>query len=162
MNPQKQSNSLIAGLRATNELLLKNEMIEEKKDQVVDTEAEGKEADKARGKKAPQSRTELSRSDSTGSGRKFLAPTLSDPQARINKDRFNDSKKKAVKPTMKAQHLPHLTEMSHLAFHTHHPVHGHILEQPHNVTNHNVNLAFEVHDWWSEQVIFQESSDEES
>ena len=89
---------------------------------------------------------------------------MSDPQARANKDRFTDSKKKAVKPTMKAQHLPHLTEMSHhLSFHhQHHPVHGNIMEQPHNVTNHNVNLAFEVHDWWSEQIIFQESSDEES
>lgn len=154
---------MIAGLRATNEMLLKSEMIEEKKDQVVDIEAESKEADKARGKKAP-SRTELSRSDSTGSGRKFLAPTLSDPQARANKDRFNDSKKKSVKPTMKTN-LPHLTEMSHhLSFHGqhHHQVHGHILEQPHNVSNHNVNLAFEVHDWWSEQIIFQESSDEES
>ncbi|KAL7048988.1 hypothetical protein ACKWTF_003558 [Chironomus riparius] len=161
---QQQSNSLMAGLRATNEIIPKNEYIEEKKDKEAEAEAEVKEVDKNRGKKAPPTRTELSRSDSTGSGRKFLAPTLSDPQARANKDRFPDSKKKAVKPTMKAQHLPHLTEMSHhLSFHhQHHPVHGNIMEQPHNVTNHNVNLAFEVHDWWSEQIIFQESSDEES
>lgn len=161
---QQQTNSLMAGLRATNEIIPKNEFIEEKKDKEAEAETEVKEVDKNRGKKAPPSRTELSRSDSTGSGRKFLAPTLSDPQARANKDRFTDNKKKAVKPTMKAQHLPHLTEMSHhLSFHhQHHPVHGNIMEQPHNITNHNVNLAFEVHDWWSEQIIFQESSDEES
>jgi hypothetical protein len=149
---------LIAGLRATNEFIPKNEFIEEKKDLSVENEAEGKEAEKARTKKVPQN--SLSRSDSTGSGRKFLAPTLSDPQARANKDRFNDSKKKVTKQSMKAQHLPNLTEISH--HHLHHQMHGHIMEQPHNVINHNVNLAFEVHDWWSEQIIFQESSDEES
>lgn len=124
----------------------------------IDNEAEVKEAEKARGKKPSSA---LSRSDSTGSGRKFLAPTLSDPQARANKDRFNDSKKKSTKQSIKSQHLPHLTEISH--HHSLHGAHHHVLmEQPHNVTNHNVNLArCEVHDWWSEQIIFQESSDEE-
>lgn len=65
---------------------------------------------------------------------------------------------------MKSQHLPHLTEViHHHSLHLqHHTMHGHIMEQPYSVTNHNVNLAFEVHDWWSEQIIFQESSDEES
>lgn len=151
---------MIAGLRATNEFIPKNEFIEEKKDLLVDNEQEGKEAEKTRGKKGVP--TVLSRSDSTGSGRKFLAPTLSDPQARANKDRFNDSKKKPSKQSMKSQHLPHLTEISHhhSLHHQHHPVHGHLIEQPH-VTNHNV-MVHDVFDWWSEQIIFQESSDEES
>lgn len=155
-NQQKQSNSLIAGLRATNEMMMRNEQIEEKKEASAENDNDGKELEKTRKKvQGP-----LSRSDSTGSGRKFLAPTLSDPQARGSKDRFNDSKKKSVKS--KAQHLPHLTEATyHHTLHYHHPGH-HNLEQQQNLTNHHVNLAFEVHDWWSEQIIFQESSDEES
>lgn len=125
--------------------------MEEKKETSIDIEgAELKEAEKNRLKKA---QNVLSRSDSTGSGRKFLAPTLSDPQARVNKDRFTDGKKKSVKQNIKTTHLPNLTEISH------HHHHGHHMEQP--VTNHNVNLAFEVHDWFTEQIIFQESSDEE-
>lgn len=136
---------------------MRNEQIEEKKEASAENDNDGKEAEKNR-KKA---QTVLSRSDSTGSGRKFLAPTLSDPQARGTKDRFNDSKKKSVKN--KTQHLPHLTEATyhHTLHHHHHPC-FHNPEQQQNLTNHHVNLAFEVHDWWSEQIIFQESSDEES
>lgn len=144
-------------------MMMRNEQIEEKKDTAAENDNDGKELDKNRNKK---SQTVLSRSDSTGSGRKFLAPTLSDPQARSSKDRFNESKKKSLKN--KSQHLPHLTETSyhHTLLHHHHPS-GHYgahhnLEQQQNLTNHHVNLAFEVHDWWSEQMIFQESSDEEA
>lgn len=119
---------------------------------MAETNEEVKEIEK-RGVKKTQN--VLSRSDSTGSGRKFLAPTLSDPQARANKERFTDGKKKSVKQNIKTAHLPNLTEVTH----NQHPgTHGH-MEQP--VTNHNVNLAFEVHDWFTEQIIFQESSDEE-
>lgn len=142
-------------------MMMRNEQIEEKKDALAEIDIDGKDTEKNR-KKA---QTVLSRSDSTGSGRKFLAPTLSDPQARSSKDRFNDSKKKSVKN--KAQHLPHLTETSyhHTLHHHHHHAGGHYghhnLEQQQNLTNHHVTLVFEVHDWWSEQMIFQESSDEE-
>lgn len=145
-------------MRATNEIFPKlPEQLEEKKETSIDIEGtEVKEAEKNRLKKT---QNVLSRSDSTGSGRKFLAPTLSDPQARANKERFSDGKKKSVKQTIKTTHLPHLTEVTH--HHQHHSGthHGHHTEQP--VTNHNVNLAFEVHDWFTEQIIFQESSDEE-
>lgn len=148
---------MLAGLRATNEAFTRlPEQIEEKKDLVAEVEGtEGKEPEK-RGVKKTQN--VLSRSDSTGSGRKFLAPTLSDPQARANKDRFTDGKKKSVKQNIKTVHLPNLTEVTH---HQHHSGthHGHYMEQP--ITNHNVNLAFEVHDWFTEQIIFPESSDEE-
>lgn len=138
---------------------MRNEQIEEKKDSAAENDNDGKEVDKNRKK----TQTALIRSDSTGSGRKFLAPTLSDPQARGNKDRYNDSKKKSMKQQNKTQHLPHLTETSyhHTLLHHHHAGH-HNSEQLQSLTNHHVNLAFEVHDWWSEQVIFQESSDEES
>lgn len=142
---------------------MRNEQIEVKKDTAAENDNDGKETEKNRSKK---SQGALIRSDSTGSGRKFLAPTLSDPQARSQKDRFNDSKKKSIKQK-NVQHLPHLTEATyHHTLHHHHPG-GHYgahhnLEQQQNLTNHHVNLAFEVHDWWSEQIIFQESSDEES
>ena len=49
---QQQTNSLMAGLRATNEIIPKNEYIEEKKDKEAETEAEVKEVDKNRGKKS--------------------------------------------------------------------------------------------------------------
>lgn len=140
-------------------MMMRNEQIEEKKEASTENDND-KEPEKNRKKQ----QTVLSRSDSTGSGRKFLAPTLSDPQARISKDRFNDSKKKSVKN--KQQHLPLLNETSYHSLHHHHHAGQHFgnhsLEQQQNLTNHHVNLAFEVHDWWSEQIIFQESSDEES
>lgn len=154
-NNAKQSNSLIAGLRATNELMMRPSDVVEEKKESVDNEPEAKEVEKGR-KKA---QTVLSRSDSTGSGRKFLAPTLSDPQARSSKDRFIDSKKKPggrQPQSIKTQHLPGLSET---VYHNHHS--PHISEQQQNLTNQHVNLAFEVHDWWSEQIIFQDSSDEE-
>lgn len=88
-NAAKQQNSLIAGLRATNEIIAKIELIDEKVEkQLAENEIEVKEAENTRIRK--KNSNLLNRSDSTGSasGRKFLAPTLSDPQARNEKDRF--------------------------------------------------------------------------
>lgn len=149
---------MIAGLRATNEMMLRNnEIIEEKKDLASDlTKTETKDAEKIP-KKAQQ--PTLSRSDSTGSGRKFLAPTLSDPQSRCKPDRFNDSKKKSIRQAPNKSQLPHLTESG---YHPHHHHHLHVEQQQQNLVNQHVNLTFEVHDWWSEQMIFQDSSDEEA
>lgn len=104
----------------------------------------------------------LNRSDSTGSssGRKFLAPTLSDPQARNPKDNFTSNKKKPVRPPTTAKpNLIHLNETHH----NHHVSHGH--EQPQvtkmTTTTNQVTINYEVHDWWTEQVICTQSSDEE-
>lgn len=150
---------MIAGLRATNEMMLRNSemLVEEKKDQAMElVKAEPKDAEKAQKKTQQPS---LSRSDSTGSGRKFLAPTLSDPQSRCKPDRFNDSKKKSIRQAPNKSQLPHLTESG---YHPHHHHHLHVEQQQQNLVNQHVNLAFEVHDWWSEQMIFQDSSDDEA
>lgn len=136
-----------------------SEMIEEKKDLIAESKTETKDAEKTQKKSSQQANPVLARSDSTGSGRKFLAPTLSDPQTRCKQDRFNDSKKKSIRQAPnKSSHLPHLTEAG---YHPHHH-HLNIEQQQQNLANHHVNLAFEVHDWWSEQMIFQDSSDEEN
>lgn len=89
-NIAKQQNSLIAGLRATNDMQPKPiECVDEKiKEVTIDSEIDIKETDNLRLRK--KTAHVLNRSDSTGSasGRKFLAPTLSDPQAARNeKDR---------------------------------------------------------------------------
>lgn len=110
----------------------------------------------------------LNRSDSTGSssGRKFLAPTLSDPQARNPKDTFTSSKKKPVRPPSTAK--PSLTHFNELTHHHNHHVghaHGHGHEQipttKMSAIANQVTMTYEVHDWWSEQVICTQSSDEE-
>ena len=135
-------------------MMMKTEQIEEKSKETQETE---NEAEKNR-KKA---QNVLSRSDSTGSGRKFLAPTLSDPQARNEKDRFNSSKKKQQRSqqNIKAT-LPNVNETTYGHHHHHHGLH--MSEQQQSLSNHHVNLAFEVHDWWQEQMICAQSSDEES
>lgn len=156
-NNAKQPNSLIAGLRATNDIILRNEL-EEKIKEAAEAKLDSKEAENRK-----KAQTALSRSDSTesSSGRKFLQPTLSDPQARNEKDRFNASKKNKQRhqPNAKQPKLPHLD----------HPSHGHhsveqILNNKlmlQNNNSHQTNQIFEVHDWWQEQVICGQSSDEE-
>lgn len=98
-----------------------------------------KEPIKIKGK--PQA---LNRSDSTGSGRNLLAPTLSDPQARHEKDRFQN-KKKPTKHTINAQNSVPKHEVNRFVL----------------PTSHQNNSIYEVHDWWQEQVTFVNSSDEE-
>lgn len=161
---QKQQNSLIAGLRATNEALLKQELDDEKKEGSIESEPDLKETDQQRVLK--KSQNILNRSDSTGStsGRKFLAPTLSDPQARNPKDTFTSNKKKPVRPTSTAKpSLTHFNEMAH--HHNHHTGHAHGHEQAQatkmSAVANQVTMIYEVHDWWSEQVICTQSSDEE-
>lgn len=147
----------------------KPELIDEKlKEGIIECEeTDSKETDNLRlRKKAP---SVLNRSDSTGSasGRKFLAPTLSDPQTTRNeKDRYS-SKKKSPRPqgTVK-NNLPHLNEINHNNHHLHHHHHHHHVETQSNnklnvQSNNQVNLIYEVHDWWQEQMVCAQSSDEE-
>lgn len=156
-NNARQPNSLIAGLRATNDIILRNEL-EEKIKEAAEAKADSKEAENRK-----KAQTALSRSDSTesSSGRKFLQPTLSDPQARNEKDRFNASKKNKQRhqPNPKQTKLPHLDHPSH----GHHTVeqilNNKLMLQSNN--SHQTNQIFEVHDWWQEQVICGQSSDEE-
>ncbi|KAJ6641408.1 Sodium leak channel NALCN [Pseudolycoriella hygida] len=161
-NASKQQNSLIAGLRATNEALQKQEPDDEKKEGSIESEPDLKETEQQRILKKTQNI--LNRSDSTGSssGRKFLAPTLSDPQARNPKDTFTSNKKKPVRPTSTAK--PSLTHFNELTHHyNHHTGHGHEQTQATKTSAiaSQVTMTYEVHDWWSEQVICTQSSDEE-
>ncbi|XP_058057475.1 sodium leak channel NALCN [Anopheles bellator] len=134
------------------------------------------------------SQTVLNRSDSTGSssGRKFLAPTLSDPmQAKSDKDRYLAKKK---------QHQQH--QQQHLHYHhssfshghggggggpgDHSPHSHHYLQQqqqqgqPHQLFgpqatggggkfgHSHTNMIYEVHDWWQEQVLSSHSEEEDN
>lgn len=140
---------------------MKQEVDDEKKEGSIESEPDLKEADQQRVLK--KSQNNLNRSDSTGSssGRKFLAPTLSDPQARNAKDAFQSSKKKPVRPPTTAK--PSLTHFNELTHHNHHTGHGHEQAQVPKTSAMATQLAmtYEVHDWWTEQVISTQSSDEE-
>lgn len=94
----KQQNSLVAGLRANTEQVQQQEHVEEKgKETVKEEEIETKDTDGIRYKtKKP---VVLPRSDSigSGSGRKYLTPTLSDPASiRCEKDKNAVPKKKII------------------------------------------------------------------
>lgn len=181
LNFQKQQNSLIAGLRATNEALLKQDIADEKIEGSVESEIDQKDINDtigapatsatttAGGRLRKKSQNVLNRSDSTGSasGRKYLAPTLSDPQARNDKDRYTNKKKPARTPNTVKPTLPHFNEITyHHMTHSHHNHHHHHYEQQQvskmlAITS-QVSLVYEVHDWWSEQVLSAQSSDEDS
>jgi hypothetical protein len=49
------------------------------------------------------------------------------------------------------------------SFHGHHSVEQQLTNKllMQSTANHHVNLVFEVHDWWQEQIICTQSSDEE-
>ncbi|XP_055373903.1 sodium leak channel NALCN isoform X2 [Condylostylus longicornis] len=95
-------------------------------------------------------KTILNRSDSTGSssGRKFLAPTLSDPQARsVDKDRYSNKKKNLTQISSAAcqavssstsivQRQPHLNELINHRYHHN----THILYYPAVTESHRNNI----------------------
>lgn len=153
-------------------MIQKSEMMGELLKKEMEADAE-KEADKNRKKQQV-----LSRSDSTGSGKKYLAPTLSDPQARKEKQGFPVAKGKPQRSQSNAKStLPHLNEANHNHFHAQHSHHFH--SQNHSFHGHHTveqqltnkllmqsnsnhqSVVFEVHDWWQEQIICTQSSDDE-
>ncbi|KAJ8954958.1 hypothetical protein NQ318_000389 [Aromia moschata] len=165
---QKQQNSLIAGLRATNEALTTvpspAEPPEETKNGTPEQEAEveAKESESAVSRKPKTSTTAATpgvpRSDSIGSGtgRKFLAPTLSDPAARPeNKERMPTAKKKNSRhqPIVVNKNLTHLNDSEG--------------RMPREVFNNKASLPkatnamHEIRDWWSEQLAYASSSDDD-
>ncbi|EEZ98774.1 sodium leak channel NALCN [Tribolium castaneum] len=150
----KQQNSLIAGLRATNEVITMPETTEETKNGAQDQEAET-EVKETEPRK--QKLVTLPRSDSIGSssGRKYLAPTLSDPAARTEKERVA-TKKKNNRPTVVSKNLPHVNETNEAN------------RMPREVFNNKTtvpkasNAMHEIRDWWNEQLAYaSQSSDEE-
>lgn len=244
---QKQQNSLIAGLRATNEPIIRPTLPEDKtptglgdKSAIAtisgtvaaatcpptsdafsptfsSTENEEKDVSTSAmaptpGSGAAETATvqatqraitatkrgyALNRSDSTGSsaGRKFLAPTSSDPQQRStlsDKERLHIANQQKKKNSMTTSTLPvavaaaisgpgHKKNSFFAAdisqFHypaLNHFEQGHIPAlgspsglMPHIIPgtkllpfNNQANAVYEVHDWWQEQVLCQNSDDE--
>lgn len=105
---QKQ-NSLIAGLRATNNTTVPTQDAEKgKEEKGKEVSVDREEEIEIKDVEAPKYRTKkpmvLPRSDSIGSasGRKYLAPTLSDPASvRSEKDKIAASKKRNSRPPCK-------------------------------------------------------------
>ncbi|XP_030564412.1 sodium leak channel non-selective protein isoform X2 [Drosophila novamexicana] len=257
-NASKQQNSLIAGLRATNEQLVMRANVQEDKTSggileksaistisgavagtcpptsdafsptLSSTENDEKDVSSSAvvlphtdshvssvrhvmtvGKRAYA----LNRSDSTGSsaGRKFLAPTSSDPQQRStlsDKERLHISSQQRKKNSMTT--LPHVVQLGKqretnksssffsqlnseigqfyyptinatavavAALHSFADHHQHLhgpLSSPSAIIsqliggsgkllpfNNQANAVYEVHDWWQEQVLCSQTSDDE-
>lgn len=116
-----------------------------------ESEAETKETDSAQKK---QKTTNLPRSDSVGSssGRKFLAPTLSDPAARPEKERIV-TKKKNNRPAVISKNVTHLNDSE---------------VKPNRDILYNkattpkmLNAMHEIRDWWNEQLAYVSSEEED-
>ncbi|KAK0163918.1 hypothetical protein PV328_002603 [Microctonus aethiopoides] len=157
----KQQNSLIAGLRATNDLAASTQEHQEEKNKENNAdreeEIESKEAEgmRHRGKKPAV----LPRSDSigSGSGRKYLAPTLSDPVSiRTDKEKIAASKKRNTRPApLTKNNLPYLTEAAEQS------------RQPREISNTKAStpkvssVMLEVKEWWREQLAYSSDSSED-
>ncbi|EGI66812.1 Sodium leak channel non-selective protein [Acromyrmex echinatior] len=159
-----KQNSLIAGLRATNNAAVPPQDIEKGKeekgkevsvDREEETEIKDVEAPKYRAKKP----IVLPRSDSIGSasGRKYLAPTLSDPASvRSEKDKIAASKKRNSRPpAMVKNNLHHLTENTEQS------------RQAREALNNKAtapkvsSVMLEVREWWKEQLAYSSESSED-
>lgn len=159
----KQQQNLLAGLRATNDQntqkVDQNVEAPKENNEEVETKEEEPKASRLRKQKAGF----LNRSDSTGStGRKYLAPTLSDPQAR-EKERFNKKKSPRPAPSQKnnAQHnFPELTHTFHVGHHHHHHSDHQVQNKTFTSTG-NGTMVIEVTDWWQEQMTCGHSSSDE-
>ncbi|KAK2586704.1 hypothetical protein KPH14_011742 [Odynerus spinipes] len=157
----KQQNSLIAGLRATNDTAIPPQDHTEDKSKETTTEreeeGEGKETDGLRHR--PKKPVVLPRSDSigSGSGRKYLAPTLSDPASvRSDKDKIPVSKKRNSRPPPAVKNnLPHLTENTEQSRQQKEPVNAKLS------TPKISSVMLEVREWWREQLAYSSESSEE-
>lgn len=155
----KQQNSLVAGLRAnTDQPIQQQEHTEEKRkeaDKEEETETKDTEGSKHKAKKPAA----LPRSDSigSGSGRKYLTPTLSDPASiRSEKDKNVAPKKRNNRPPpMAKNNLPHLTESSEQS------------RQQREAFNAKAtapkpsSVILEVREWWKEQLAYSSESSED-
>lgn len=160
---QKEQNSLIHSLRATNEALFSGGGGAE----AAPNKPSTSEALKDEGKEEPSSSLRLrkkglgGRSDSISSqgGRKFLIPSLSEGTNRVEKERFQ-MKKWASRP-VGTKGLPDVSEGSELSSPT-----------PDEEENNNgatgyralrmSSLVGEVHDWWGSQLELSSASDSDA
>ncbi|XP_018580232.1 sodium leak channel non-selective protein isoform X2 [Anoplophora glabripennis] len=152
----KQQNSLIAGLRATNEAITVPEPKEESKNGSPEQECEAEVKENEAAARKQKLVSSLPRSDSIGSssGRKYLAPTLSDPAARPEKERITTKKKNSRHQTVVVnKNFSHLNESES--------------RLPREVFNNKTTVPkatsamYEIRDWWNEQLAYVSSSDED-
>nr|CAD7393797.1 unnamed protein product [Timema cristinae] len=159
----KQQNSLIDGLRATN-----NEPTapvpehggpEEKQIKEGSLDRDSEESEGRLVHRANKKAVVIPRSDSLGStsGRKYLAPTLSDPSVRTDKERPGLKKRSNRSQSSSKNNLPHLTEGTES---------GRVAN---DITSNKTTMPrvssvmLEVRDWWNEQLGYiTQSSDEEN
>ncbi|XP_071650364.1 sodium leak channel NALCN-like isoform X2 [Temnothorax longispinosus] len=160
-----KQNNLIAGLRATNNAAMLIQDIEKGKEEKgkevsVDREEEIETKDVEVPKYRAKKPMVLPRSDSIGSasGRKYLAPTLSDPAAvRSEKDKIAASKKRNSRPPSMVKnnlhhHLTENTEQSR--------------QQREALSNKTTapkvsSVMLEVREWWKEQLAYSSESSED-
>ncbi|KAG5876354.1 hypothetical protein JTB14_009039 [Gonioctena quinquepunctata] len=139
--------------KSTNEAVTIPDPAEENKNDTLDQEAEveANKENEARKQKA----TNLPRSDSVGSssGRKFLAPTLSDPASRPEKKRIV-TKKKNTRPSvvLKNFSLSHQDDSESRI--------SRKLFNSKTTVPKASNAMHEIKDWWNEQLAYVSSSDE--
>ncbi|XP_063242181.1 sodium leak channel NALCN isoform X2 [Bacillus rossius redtenbacheri] len=159
----KQHNSLIDSLRATNTELVaapdhgQEEGQSKDSSQERDSEGEPKDAE-GRAARASKKNVVIPRSDSLGStsGRKYLAPTLSDPSVRTEKERSGLKKRNNRSQSSSKNNLPHLTEGTEPGRPQHEP-----LANKTNISRVS-SVMLEIRDWWNEQLSYNtQSSDEE-
>ncbi|XP_066250989.1 sodium leak channel NALCN isoform X4 [Euwallacea similis] len=161
----KQQNSLIAGLRATNEVVSTPEQLEEARINRPVAEKEQEQEVETKENEPPVTRKQklvnLPRSDSigSGSGRKYLAPTLSDPSARQEREKVQQTKKKnnTVRPNPPVnKNVIHLNDSEQSKIPR---------EQIQNNKTTSIpkqsNAIQEIKDWWNDQLAYQSSSEEE-
>ncbi|KAK8774669.1 hypothetical protein V5799_010798 [Amblyomma americanum] len=159
---QKEQNSLIHSLRATNEALFPGGGGIE----AAPNKPSTSEALKDEGKEEPSSSLRLrkkglgGRSDSISSqgGRKFLIPSLSEGTSRVEKERFQ-MKKWASRP-VGTKGLPDVSEGSELSSPTPDE------EENNGTAGYRAlrmsSLVGEVHDWWGSQLELSSASDSDA
>ncbi|XP_064455791.1 sodium leak channel NALCN-like isoform X5 [Ornithodoros turicata] len=162
---QKEQNSLINSLRATNETLLSGAEAAPNKPSTSEVKEEGKEelsSSLRLRKKGLGGRSDSISSQSAlfQGGRKFLIPSLSEGTARVDKDRFQ-IKKWTTRPAVSfagAKGLPNVTEGSELSSPT--------PDEEENGNSYKMlkmsSLVSEVHDWWGSQIDVSSGSESES
>uniref|UniRef100_A0A4D5RYY6 Putative voltage-gated ca2+ channels alpha1 subunit n=1 Tax=Ixodes scapularis TaxID=6945 RepID=A0A4D5RYY6_IXOSC len=156
---QKEQNSLINSLRATNEALLQGVDLTPNKPSTSEVKDEGKEETSSSLRLRKKGLGGRSDSISSQGGRKFLIPSLSEGATRVEKERYQ-MKKWASRP-VGTKGLPDVSEGSELSSPT-----------PDDEENGGGgggykalrmgSLVGEVHEWWGSQLELSSASDSDN
>ncbi|XP_030767372.1 sodium leak channel non-selective protein isoform X2 [Sitophilus oryzae] len=164
-NRKEKENSLMAGLMATNEAIpFIADTREEPKNTNITTENDQEHKNESKENEAPpkkQKIVNLPRSDSIGSssGRKYLAPTLSDPSSRQEKERVPAAKKK--NNTTRPNNPPVNKNLTHLNDNEANKMPAREIQNNKTSVPKLTNAMQEIKEWWNDQLAYQSSSEEE-